>query len=83
MKRWALCIVVLAISTTSSVMKAQDNAEELGKVHFAVSCTPTAQLQFDRAVSMPHSFWYPQGLKAFEEVTKIDPSCAMGYWVWQ
>jgi len=29
---------------------------------------------------MLHNFWYPQDLNAFVEVTKTDPSCAMGYW---
>jgi hypothetical protein len=52
----------------------------LGKVHFPVSCSPAAQQEFDRALAMLHSFWYPQGLNAFSEVTKTDPSCAIGYW---
>ena len=27
-----------------------------------------------------HSFWYPEALKAFTEITVAEPSCAMGYW---
>jgi hypothetical protein len=73
-------VFFLTISTTFSLAAAQDKAEKLGKVHFPVTCSPAAQQQFDRAVSMLHSFWYPQGLKAFEEVTKTDPNCAMAYW---
>jgi tetratricopeptide (TPR) repeat protein len=72
----------LAISSGSfpAAQEKTADAEKLGKVHFPVSCTPAAQQQFDRAVSMLHSFWYPQGLKAFAEVTKTDPNCAMAYW---
>ena len=58
----------------------QQIRKRLGKVHFPVSCTPAAQQQFDRAVSILHSFGYPQGLQAFAEVTNTDPSCAMAYW---
>jgi tetratricopeptide (TPR) repeat protein len=62
---------------------AQEKAsspEKLGKVHFPVSCSAEVQTQFDRAVAMLYSFWYPQSLNAFTEVTKTDSSCAMGYW---
>jgi len=54
--------------------------EKLGKVDFPVSCTPAAQQQFERAVSMLHSFWYAEGLKAFADVRNTDPNCAMAYW---
>jgi hypothetical protein len=82
MKRPILFLIVLAISS-GSFLAAQEktaNSEKLGKVHFPVSCTPAAQEQFDVAVSKLHSFWYPQGFKAFAEVTNTDPSCAMAYW---
>ena len=55
-------------------------AEKLGKVHFAVSCLPATQPQFDRAVAMLHSFWFPPDMNAFTEITKSDPGCAMAYW---
>lgn len=80
MTRPILLLIALAISSGSFLAAQQKAAEKLGNVHFPVSCTPAAQQQFDRAVSMLHSFWYPQSLKAFTEVTKIDQSCAMGYW---
>lgn len=54
--------------------------EKLGKVHFPVSCTPTAQNQFDKALAMLHSFWYSEAEKTFHQVTVTDPDCAMGYW---
>jgi hypothetical protein len=55
-------------------------AESLGVVHFAVSCKPQAQTQFNRAVAWLHSFEYEEAEKAFTEVTETDPQCGMGYW---
>jgi tetratricopeptide (TPR) repeat protein len=55
-------------------------SEKLGRVNFAVSCTPQAQRQFNRAVAWLHSFEYEEAEKAFTEVTVTDPRCAMGYW---
>lgn len=54
--------------------------EKLGKVDFAVSCSKAARPQFERAVALLHSFWYDAAEKAFLDVAKADPSCAMAYW---
>ncbi|HEY7556526.1 MAG TPA: hypothetical protein VIH18_17130 [Candidatus Binatia bacterium] len=54
--------------------------EKLGKVDFPVSCSPEAQVQFNRAVAMLHSFWFPQAPKAFAAVIETDPGCAMAHW---
>ena len=51
-----------------------------GNVHFPLSCVPAAQEQFDRAVAMLHSFFYPETVKAFTKITETDPTCAMAYW---
>ncbi|MGI9070061.1 MAG: tetratricopeptide repeat protein [Bryobacteraceae bacterium] len=53
---------------------------ELGTVHFPVSCSAAAQKTFDRGVALLHSFWYDESEKAFAEVIRADPGCAMGYW---
>jgi tetratricopeptide (TPR) repeat protein len=82
MKRTILSLI-LAVFSSAPMLTAQEkmgDPEKLGKVHFPVSCTPSAQQQFDRALAMLHSFWYPQGLNAFAEVTRTDQGCAMGYW---
>src|SRR4029077_2791403 len=73
----AMVFLILLIISPGSSLQSQ---EKLGKVHFPVSCAPATQQQFDRAVAMLHSFWYPQGLKAFTEVANADPTCAMAYW---
>jgi hypothetical protein len=54
--------------------------EQLGKVHFPVSCSPAAQAQFDQAIAMLHSFFYPETVKAFTAITETEPGCAMAYW---
>jgi len=54
--------------------------DSYGRVHFPISCTPAAQAEFDRAVAMLHSFFYPETEKAFRAVAEKDPSCAMAYW---
>jgi hypothetical protein len=54
--------------------------EQLGKVHFPVSCGPAAQAQFDRAMALLHSFFYPETVKAFTAITETEPGCAMAYW---
>jgi tetratricopeptide (TPR) repeat protein len=75
-----LFLWILTTSTGSLATAAEGETQNLGKVHFPVSCSPEAQQQFDRAVAMLHSFWHPQAMKAFEEVAKTDSSCAMAYW---
>lgn len=59
---------------------ASADKRQYGHVHFPVSCSAPAQDQFDTAVSMLHSFFYPETVKAFTKVTEIDPTCAMAYW---
>ena len=49
-------------------------------MHFEISCSADAQRQFDRAVAMLHSFFYPETEKAFAAIVEHEPSCAMGYW---
>jgi hypothetical protein len=52
----------------------------LGSVHIPISCSQDAQRQFDRAVAILHSFFYPETVKAFSAIAQAEPSCAMAYW---
>jgi hypothetical protein len=78
--------MALILAGAVSRVAAQDEhaghniASDFGKVHFAVSCSPAAQQQFDRAVAMLHSFFYPETEKAFQAIAQQEPSCAMAYW---
>jgi hypothetical protein len=56
-----------------------DPGERLGKVSFPVSCAKV-QDDFNRAVALLHSFWYAEAEKAFTDITKKEPQCAMAYW---
>src|SRR5207248_6154254 len=54
--------------------------ERLGEVNFPISCSAAAQTQFNRAVAMLHSFFFPETVKAFTAIADQEPSCAMAYW---
>jgi hypothetical protein len=59
----------------------QDETDQrFGTVHFATSCSETAQRRFDRGMRYQHSFWYRQSKEIFEDVLKADPECAIAYW---
>jgi len=55
-------------------------SEQLGTVHFPISCAQSAQEPFTRGVALLHSFWYEEAEKAFDEAAKGDSQCAMAHW---
>jgi hypothetical protein len=73
-------VVALPVAAHDDTPAASPKSEELGAVRFPTSCTPAAQVQFERAVAMVHSFFYPETLKAFAAVAETDPQCAIAYW---
>jgi hypothetical protein len=54
--------------------------EALGKIIFPTSCSVQAQGKFETGVALLHSFEYDRASRRFEEVSTVDPGCAMGYW---
>src|SRR5690242_9451430 len=54
--------------------------EQLGTVHFPVSCAQEVQKPFERGVALLHSFWYEEAQKEFEDIARQDPHCAMASW---
>jgi tetratricopeptide (TPR) repeat protein len=54
--------------------------QQLGTVHFPVSCTDAVQKPFQRGVALLHSFWYEEAEKEFVDIAKDDPKCAMAQW---
>jgi len=60
--------------------KGKPAKEKLGHVLFKTSCTPAAQMQFERALAMLHSFYFPETVKAFAAIPETDPGCAIAYW---
>ncbi len=59
---------------------ARTPPDELGKVHFATSCSPAVEKQFDRAMALLHSFWAKDAIEGFIDVARADPGCAIAYW---
>lgn len=55
-------------------------AGRVNPVSFDTSCQPATRADFDRGVSLLHSFWYDAALARFHEVLAADPDCAMAYW---
>jgi tetratricopeptide (TPR) repeat protein len=86
MKFWPalLCIMGAQLATVPTLAQNEHPdhlaGENFGKVHFPISCSPEAQQQFDRAVAMLHSFYYPETIKAFSAIATAEPHCAMAYW---
>src|SRR5436305_11363260 len=54
--------------------------EKLGTVQFPTSCASQEQKKFERAVALLHSFAYSAAEKAFTDIAKADPKCAMAHW---
>jgi tetratricopeptide (TPR) repeat protein len=54
--------------------------DSVGTVHFATSCSPRVESQFNRAVALLHSFEFGASIRAFNEVLAADSTCAMAHW---
>jgi hypothetical protein len=82
----AICASATAVFLLSAAGFAQEHvhgqpgAERLGTVHFTTSCTASAQPQFDRAVSLLHSFEFGPAIAAFDAALESDSSCAITQW---
>jgi tetratricopeptide (TPR) repeat protein len=86
MKRAALLLLAVVSLFAVFVLADEDHhhedltAEQLGTVHFPVSCTASSQKAFERGVALLHSFWYEEAEKEFVQIAKDDPTCAMAHW---
>ncbi|HWH39784.1 MAG TPA: hypothetical protein VNU21_08090 [Usitatibacter sp.] len=81
------CLFALGTSTLSlAAFGHSDDAanapkvEKFGRVLFKTTCTLAAQEQFERALAMLHSFYFPETVKAFTAIPETDPGCAIAYW---
>jgi tetratricopeptide (TPR) repeat protein len=73
-------LFALAISGAAQAHDTDSQSGPLGKVSFPTSCDPKVQPAFERAVAMLHSFWFSATEKAFRDVLKDDPQCAIAQW---
>ena len=87
-QRLMLAVSLIAGALATGALAHQDDTasqrtpkgEKLGEVLFKTSCMPEAQKEFERALGMLHSFFFPETVNAFTKVTEIDPNCAIAYW---
>lgn len=56
------------------------NGEKLGTVQFATSCNEAAQKEFNRAVTLLHSFQFSRAVEGFHAVLREDATCGIAYW---
>jgi tetratricopeptide (TPR) repeat protein len=76
--RIAAFLAVAAVPALSA--QGHDHGQQLGRVHFPVSCSAQAQQRFDHAMAVLHSFWWEEGPRAFRAVLAADSTCAMAHW---
>jgi len=83
MPRTLLCAFLLLSSTLyadEGEHHSHPAPEQLGKVSFTTSCTAAVAPAFERSVALLHSFAYTDAERAFRDVLKRDPQCAMARW---
>jgi tetratricopeptide (TPR) repeat protein len=85
MKRVAVTFIVMMLFSFGVLADEGHHHEDLttdqlGTVHFPVSCKEAVQKPFERGVALLHSFWYEEAEKEFQEIAKDDPQCAMAHW---
>jgi len=85
MKRFTLASAIFLLCSFSALADEGHHHEDLttdqlGTVHFPVSCAPAVQQPFERGVALLHSFWYEEAEKEFQDIAKNDPQCAMAHW---
>jgi tetratricopeptide (TPR) repeat protein len=75
-------MLLLALTSTLVISStaAAHGPERLGKVDFPTSCTAAAQPEFERAVALLHSFWFPEAIKGFNAAAGTDPACGIAHW---
>src|SRR2546422_2505534 len=76
----ALSLMLVARADAQQHLHEGVPAERLGHVAFATSCGRDAQVRFERAMALLHSFWWEEGGRAFRAVAASDSTCALAYW---
>ncbi len=77
------CLFILTCFTLAQEEHQHHHAlsdEEVGSVHFRISCRAQLAGDFNRAVALLHSFQYEDARAAFTAIAERDPQCAMAQW---
>ena len=77
-----LTAVLLTLVATRGMAQehGHGNGEKLGAVHFSTSCNEVAQVEFNSALALLHSFQFSRAIDGFDAVLRDDPTCAIAYW---
>src|SRR2546421_7469492 len=89
-RRFAICfliIIMLSFGAPGIAQEAEEHLhaspgseEGLGHAHMEISCSPAVAAKFDRALALLHNFWYGRALEGFQQVSNVDPECAIAHW---
>jgi hypothetical protein len=75
----SIAVYLIALVSVFPIVGGAADTESV-QVQFRNSCKPDVQQEFSHAVTMLHSFEYPETTRIFNEIIENDPSCAMAYW---
>lgn len=77
---WLATSLLIVPPVGGILQEHQREAEKLGTVHFVTSCNDGAQKEFDRAVTLLHSFEFSRAIQGFSAALDRDPSCEIAEW---
>jgi tetratricopeptide (TPR) repeat protein len=80
-----LCICTIALPGAARAQHEGHGAvspDQIGSasVKFETSCAPAVKDDFNNAVALLHSFWFPEAVKMFNGILAKDSNCAMAHW---
>ena len=76
----ASCLLLSGTALAQGDEHRHAAATGVGTVSFETSCKAAVKDDFNHAVALLHSFWFPEARAGFQGVVKTDPSCAIAYW---
>ena len=80
-KSLSLCLAPMASLEGVDKLPVPQFRSGIGNSHFAISTNnKEAQRWFDQGLNHLHGFWHLEAYRAFQQVIRLDSSCAMGYW---
>ena len=76
--------LLLAASVLALASPAEEpghhHGPQLGKVHFATTCSADAEALFERGLAWQHSFEYQRAARDFSDAAAADPTCGIAHW---
>lgn len=79
-KTISLCTATASLAGVDE-LPASEFRKGIGNSHLQITTqSKEAQRWFDQGLNHLHGFWHLEAYRAFKQVIKQDPNCAMGYW---